>query len=65
MVDKAVMVTKADLLEPQDKFQRAGGNKKGILGSTGDDQESFKPNLEAIKEDSCESARSSDDEHSK
>ena len=61
-VDKAVMVTKADLMEPRDKFHRAGeGTKKGILD---EDEIPFKPNLEAIREDSCES-RSSDEEHSR
>ena len=62
-VDKAVMVTKADLMEPRDKFHRAGtGSKKSCL--TDEDETPFRPNLAAIREDSCES-RSSDEEHAR
>ncbi len=57
MVDKAVMVSKADLLEPREKFHRAGAaaNRK-----CDDEDAPFRPNLEAIREDSCES-RSEDE----
>ena len=63
LVDKAVMVTKADLMEPQDKFHRAGAGTK--RGGGGEEDAPFTPNLESIREDSCESRPSSEDEHSR
>ena len=63
LVDKAVMVTKADLMEPQDKFHRAGSSAK--RGGGGEEDAPFTPNLESIREDSCESRPSSEDEHSR
>ena len=47
------MVTKADLMEPQDKFHRAGAGAKRSGG--GEEDAPFTPNLESIREDSCES----------
>ena len=57
------MVTKADLMEPQDKFHRAGAGTK--RGGGGEEDAPFTPNLESIREDSCESRPSSEDEHSR
>ena len=57
------MVTKADLMEPQDKFHRAGTGTK--RGGGGEEDAPFTPNLESIREDSCESRPSSEDEHSR
>ena len=65
LVDKAVMVTKADLMEPQDKFHRAGAGAGAKRGGGGEEDAPFTPNLESIREDSCECRPSSEDEHSR